>query len=81
MNTRLTPRALKSYLEAAESIQKSFDKQTGLLADNLRHPSLHAKKYDETNNIWQARVNKSWRFYFLISGDAYVIVDLSRHPK
>ena len=34
-----------------------------LLADNLQHPSLHAKKYDESTGLWQARVNRSWRFY------------------
>jgi plasmid maintenance system killer protein len=32
----------------------------------LLHPSLHAKKYDEENDVWQARVNKDWRFYFTI---------------
>ena len=52
-----------------------------LLLHNLHHPSLRAKKYDEGQNLWQARVNKSWRFYFLIQGDAYYIVDIVPHPK
>jgi plasmid maintenance system killer protein len=37
-----------------------------LLVQDLHHPSLHAKKYDESNDRWQARVNKNWRFYFRI---------------
>jgi plasmid maintenance system killer protein len=52
-----------------------------LLLQNLYHPSLHAKKYDESRGLWQARVNKDWRFYFLIQDDAYYLVDIMRHPK
>jgi plasmid maintenance system killer protein len=48
---------------------------------NLRHPSLRAKKYDEANDIWQARINQGWRFYFQIKGDFYVILALIAHPK
>jgi len=48
---------------------------------NLQHPSLRAKKYDEANNIWQARVNKDWRFYFSIEGDKYWLHDIMAHPK
>jgi plasmid maintenance system killer protein len=52
-----------------------------LLEQDLMHPSLHAKKYDESKNLWQARVNKSWRFYFLIQDDVYYIVAIIPHPK
>jgi len=48
---------------------------------NLRHPSLRAKKYDETRGIWQARVTRDWRFYFTIEGDAYYLLDIISHPK
>jgi plasmid maintenance system killer protein len=47
----------------------------------LQHPSLRAKKYDEAHNIWQARVNQDWRFYFKIEDDTYVIVSIVPHPK
>src|SRR5436309_15783862 len=50
----------KSFRRAPASVQKAFAKQANLLMQNLQHPSLRAKKYDETNNIWQARVNKDW---------------------
>jgi plasmid maintenance system killer protein len=52
-----------------------------LLVHSLHHPSLHAKKYDEANDRWQARVNKNWRFYFKIIGDTYHILKLIPHPK
>ena len=81
MNTRLTPKAVKSYAEAPKDVQRAFDKQTKLLIGNIRHPSLHAKKYNEAANVWQARVNQDWRFYFIIQNDTYIIIDLSKHPK
>lgn len=81
MTSQLTPTALKSYLAAPAAVQKAFDKQTRLLIENLSHPSLHAKKYDEATDLWQARVNRGWRFYFLISGDRYIISDIVPHPK
>jgi hypothetical protein len=69
MRRQLTDTALKSYLAAPLAIQKAFDKQTALLVQNPRHPSLRAKKIDETNDVWQGRVNRSWRFLFKIEGD------------
>ncbi|HEY4904666.1 MAG TPA: hypothetical protein VIH89_14430 [Candidatus Sulfotelmatobacter sp.] len=81
MNLRFTHRAGKDYVELPAPVRKAFGKQLGFLLDNLNHPSLHAKKYDEGQDIWQARVNRSWRFYFVIRGDEYVILSVIPHPK
>ena len=81
MNRRLTPADLKSYVEAPPAVQKAFDKQVKLLVENLRHPSLRAKKYDQSHDVWQARVTRDWRFYFMIEGDTYIIRDIIPHPK
>ena len=50
-------------------------------AGNLHHPSLRAKKYDESKDRWQARVDKNWRFYFKIVNDAYIVTEIIPHPK
>jgi hypothetical protein len=81
MKSQLTPTALKSYVAAPAAVRKAFDKQTKFLVGNLRHPSLQAKKYDEAEDLWQARVDRHWRFYFLIEGDTYVITNIIPHPK
>jgi plasmid maintenance system killer protein len=60
---------------------RPFSKQLNFLERDLHHPSLHAKKYDETRDFWQARVNRDWRFYFKIVADVYVILDVVPHPK
>jgi hypothetical protein len=71
----------KDYADAPSDVRKAFDKQERLLVQNLRHPSLHAKKFDESRGLWQARVTRSWRFYFTIEKDAYHIVTMITHPK
>jgi hypothetical protein len=62
-------------------VRKAFFKQVTFLAGNLHYPSLHAKKYDESRDRWQARVNRNWRSYFNIVGDTYIIRDIIPHPK
>ena len=81
MKLDYTSRALDVLRDLPASLRKAFYKQVGLLAENLHHPSLRAKKYDEARNIWQARVTRQWRFYFIIQGDAYLILDIMSHPK
>ena len=77
----LTERCRKSYTAAPLEVQKAFDKQSRLLSENLHHPSLRAKKYDEKRGVWQARVNRDWRFYFTVESGAYIVIGLTRHPK
>jgi mRNA-degrading endonuclease RelE of RelBE toxin-antitoxin system len=62
-------------------VQRAFRKQVSLLVENLRHPALRAKKYDQARDIWQARVTGSWRFYFRIEDDAYQVLTIHSHPK
>ena len=75
-----TQTASKAFDKAPEAVKKAFLKQGAFLKENLLHPSLHAKKYNEAEGKWQARVNKDWRFYFKIVGDAYIILDIIPHP-
>jgi mRNA interferase RelE/StbE len=81
MKIVLSDRAAVAIADAPRPIRKAFHKQIAFLERDLQHPSLHAKKYDEARNIWQARVNKDWRFYFKIVDDTYVIRDVVPHPK
>lgn len=76
-----SPQFLRMYNDAPVYIQKAFDKKLELLMQNLRHPSLRAKKYDEAKDLWQARVSGGWRFYFTIEGDIYVLHSIRAHPK
>ena len=79
MKVRYASYFKRSYSSLSEEIKKKFKKQINYLLDNIRHPSLRAKKYDEESNVWQARVNQKYRFYFLIEKDAYVLLDIKPH--
>jgi mRNA-degrading endonuclease RelE of RelBE toxin-antitoxin system len=81
MKILYSPHFARSYRKAPDAIQQAFDKQSLLLLQNLRHPSLHAKKYNESADLWQARITGSWRFYFKIEGDTYRLEEIKAHPK
>jgi mRNA interferase RelE/StbE len=71
----------EDYQNAPARVQKAFDKQARILAANLLHPLLHAKKYSESEDLWQARITKGWRFFFQIEAGTYIIVRIIPHPK
>ncbi len=81
MKFQWTSHFARAYGKAPKQIQAAFDKQSLLLLLDLRHPSLHAKKYDEGRGRWQARVTRDWRFYFRIEDDIYILLDIIPHPK
>jgi len=81
MRLDYSPQFLENWDETPPRIQRLFEKQAQFLLQNLRHPSLRAKKYDEARDIWQARVDRSWRFYFQIRGDTYYLLKLTPHSK
>lgn len=76
MRLHLTEQFIAPYDSAQPTVQKAVLKQLKLLEANIRHPSLHAKKSNEAGDIWQARINKSWRFYFKIQNHTYRIIEM-----
>jgi len=81
MRLLITERAVKDYKALPIGIQELVDKQFAFLLIDLRYPSIRAKKYDEGKNIWQGRIDRYYRFYFIIDGECYVILSIIKHPK
>jgi mRNA-degrading endonuclease RelE of RelBE toxin-antitoxin system len=81
MKVVLSEQVVESLKDAPLGVQRAFAKQLRFLVHNLLHPSLHAKKYDESKDLWQARVNRDWRFYFTIADNTYRIEKVIPHPK
>ena len=79
MNASFTPHFQRNYQKLPKEIQAAFDKQLVLLLQNLRHPSLRAKKYDEARDLWQARVTGSYRCYFEILDNQYTFHEIRVH--
>jgi hypothetical protein len=69
MKVRLLKRAEDALDAAPPSVEKALIKQSTLLETNLRHPSLRAKRLEGPSGKWQARINRDWRFYFVIERD------------
>lgn len=74
-------RADKEFRSLPTELQTAARKQFSFLLTNINHPSLRAKKYDEEDGVWQGRINRSYRFYFVIEGDTYCIIGITKHPK
>ena len=81
MRVEYSDAVLKALEDAPAAVRKAFFKQVGFLLRDLHHPSLRAKKYDASRNVWQGRVNRDWRFYFTIAEETYRIVLVTPHPK
>ena len=77
---RFTDRAEDDYTRLSPKLKAQADKQLDFLAKDLRHPSLRAKKYDESRDLWQARISRDYRVYFLIERDTYIILTIRKHP-
>jgi mRNA-degrading endonuclease RelE of RelBE toxin-antitoxin system len=59
MKLAYTRNALGTLNQLPAPVRKAFYKQAAFLLANLRHPSLRAKKYSETEDKWQARVTRA----------------------
>ncbi len=81
MKVRLTAKGQTDYDALPPRLKRAVDKQLRFLLRDLRYPSLKAKKYNESSDVWQARVNDDYRFYFQIIGDIYWIISITPHPK
>lgn len=81
MNAHSTRRFDRSLRKFTGQIRKKFTKQLNILLEDIEHPSLRAKKYDKRCGVWQARIDRSHRFYFLIRNEAYILLDITRHKK
>jgi mRNA interferase RelE/StbE len=73
--------AREDLVRAPAPVRKAFYKQAAFLIQDLHHPSIRAKKYNEANDIWQGRVNRNWRFYFKVQGEEYFVTSVIPHPK
>ena len=81
MKVHFLPRFSQQFFALPHNVQKKVDKQITFLLRDMRHPSLHTKKYDESEDVWQARVDDHYRFYFKIIGDTYEMMFVIPHPK
>ena len=81
MEIRLSDKAVKQYQALSQSLQRKADKQFEYLVANIQHPSLDIKKYKGTDDLWQGRIDKGYRFYFYIIAPDYIVISIINHEK
>ena len=74
-----TPRFKKSAKKLPASQKKKLAKQLRLLGEDLRHPSVGAKKMVNQKDIWEARVDRSYRFTFKMTGNKIILRVVGTH--
>lgn len=81
MTLLLTARFKEDFRQLPKAIQRRTEKTLRLLAENLRHPSLRAKKMEGVADIWEARVTKGYRLTFQIQQDTYILRRVGSHEE
>ena len=69
----------RDYQGLPDRIQSKVEKQLDFLLEDLNYPSLQAKKMEGEEGIWEARVDKNYRFTFQIEGDYYILRRVGTH--
>lgn len=79
MRFERTERFKRDFQALPEPIQRRAEKQLALFLKNPRHPSLRIKKMQGTQNLWEGRITKSYRFTFQIRDDACILRRIGTH--
>jgi len=64
MKLLLSTHFKKDYRNLPPHIKRKVKKQLRILAKDLTHPSLRAKKMKGQPRFWEARVDRFWRMSF-----------------
>jgi len=60
-------------------VKKLIKKKLSLFLDNPRHPSLHSKKIQGTNHIFESRINLDIRFTWQYDGETIILRNIGYH--
>ena len=74
-----TDRFKKLYLKLPEAIRKKAKRQLRALAEDVRHPSLHAKRIQGREDIWEARVDIHHRMTFHLTRERVILRAVGPH--
>lgn len=69
----------RSYKKLPKFVQRKADRILILLAEDLRHPSIRAKKIQGADDIWEGRIDKFHRFTFEIKSDEIILRSIGSH--
>ena len=74
-----TEQFIRDFKKLSHELRSRTIKQLQFLATNPRHPSLRIKRIKKTRDIFEGRINKSYRFTFRITHEAIIIRRAGKH--
>lgn len=69
----------KQYQKLPAKVQTKFQKQIKLLIQDIRHPSVQAKKMQNTADIWEGRIDYQYRFTFKLIDETIMLRAIGTH--
>jgi mRNA interferase RelE/StbE len=81
MRLDYTDRFLRAYADLTDEEIQRVKKALRLLVENPRHPSLHVKRVQGTDHIWEAGASLSIRLTFEMHGDWIVLRNVGAHDE
>lgn len=69
----------KLYQNLSEDTQNKIDKSLYLISKNLSHPSLHLKKMEGTQDIYEWRISDNYRGTFQKIGNTAYLRKVGTH--
>ena len=81
MKTKAYKSFKKQYRALPEGIRAKTNKALFFLEQNYRHPSLHTKKIQGAEGLWEARIDIHYRMTFEIEGDAIYLRAVGNHDE
>jgi mRNA interferase RelE/StbE len=76
----------RDFQRLPDAIKRRTEAALRLLLSNPHHPSLRVKKVRGEimkgfSNIFEARITRDYRFFFLIETEAYILLRCGRHEE
>ncbi len=81
MEVFLTGQFEQAYAKLTDAERRNVRKALSLLGENLRHPSLHVKKMEGRQNVWEARPSKRLRMTFELKEGIIIVRNVGEHDK
>ncbi len=76
-----TNRFKKAYQRLPQTIQNKVKKALRLLLENPKHPSLHIKRIQGTDKIFEGRIDLKYRFSFEYDNEDILLRNVDNHDE
>lgn len=76
-----TNRFKKAYQRLPPTIKNIVKKALRLLVENPKHPSLHIKRIQGTDKIFEGRIDLKYRFSFEYDNEDILLRNVDNHDE